>query len=125
MRLLPILCALALTAAPLRAQPARAASAADTVKAGTYDLEITTDDGTITGTLVVSRKGNALGAEIDAGGRKPHVQSFVREGSEYVLTGGHDDFRIVYRLTFARDSLSGSLLMSNGFSGKVAGSYRK
>ena len=72
------------------AQPARPASLPRTPRRlGTYDLEITTDDGTLLGSLSLKRANDALVAELVAGANRPAVKSFVREGNGYVLTGGH------------------------------------
>jgi len=117
----------ACAAAPSLAQSnsARPAAASDTAKLGTYDLEITTDDGTMLGSLSLKRANEALVAELVAGGNRPAVKSFVRDGNGYVLTGGHGEFVIVYKLTFAGDSVTGSFKMSTGLAGTVAGAHKR
>ena len=117
----------ACAAAPSLAQSnsARPATASDTAKLGTYDLEITTDDGTMLGSLSFKRANEALVAELVAGGNRPAVKSFVRDGNSYVLTGGHGEFVIVYKLTFAGDSVTGSFKMSTGLAGTVAGAHKR
>ena len=117
----------ACAAAPSLAQSnsARPATASDTAKLGTYDLEITTDDGTMLGSLSLKRANEALVAELVAGGNRPAVKSFVRDGNGYVLTGGHGEFVIVYKLTFAGDSVTGSFKMSTGLAGTVAGTHKR
>jgi len=60
-----------------------------------------------------------------AGGNRPAVKSFVREGTSYVLTGGHGEFVVVYKLTFANDSVTGSFRMSTGLAGTVAGTRKR
>jgi hypothetical protein len=114
-------------AAAAQAQPRTPASppaAADTVKLGKYDLEITTDDGTMVGALTVKREGDRHVAAINAGGREPEVKSFVRAGREYVLTGGHGTFAIVYKFKFSRDSVAGSFQTNGGTTGTVLGVFR-
>lgn len=106
-------------------KPAAPTAATDTATIGTYDLELTTDDGTITGTLVVKRAESGLAADLTVGGNKPTVQSFVREDDHYTLTGGHGTFTVTYRLTFVRDSLSGSFKLSGGLTGTVRGARHK
>ena len=117
----------ACAAAPSLAQSssARPTAVSDTAKLGTYDLEITTDDGTMLGSLSLKRANEALVAELVAGGNRPAVKSFVREGNGYVLTGGHGEFVIVYKLTFAGDSVTGSFKMSTGLAGTVAGAHKR
>ena len=53
------------------------------------------------------------------------VKSFVREGNGYVLTGGHGEFVVVYKLNFAGDSVTGSFRMSTGLAGTVAGARKR
>jgi hypothetical protein len=115
----------ACVAAPSLAQTTPARSNADTAKVGTYDLEITTDDGTLIGSLSLKRANDALVAELVAGANRPTVKSFVRDGNGYVLTGGHGEFVIVYKLTFAGDSVTGSFKMSTGLAGTVAGARKR
>jgi uncharacterized membrane protein len=120
----------AFAASPSLAQsaPARAATAkpaSDTARLGTYDLEITTDDGTLLGSLSLKRANDAFVAELVAGANRPAVKSFVREGNGYVLTGGHGEFVVIYRLAFAGDSVTGSFKMSTGLAGTVAGARKR
>ena len=110
--------------APAARTAPTARAAADTVKLGKYDLEITTDDGTMVGWLAVAREKDKLTAQVNAGGRMPNVQSFTRVGPEYVLVGGHDNFTITYRFKFARDSVVGSMTGTGGLTGTVAGVYK-
>ena len=105
--------------------PASRAAASDTALIGTYDLEVTTDDGTLTGSLTVKRDATGLAGDLTVGGNRPALKSFVREGDHYVLTGGHGTFSVVYRLKFAHDSLGGSFKMSSGLAGTVLGAIRK
>ena len=107
-----------------RAKPA-ATIVSDTARVGTYDLEITTDDGTLLGSLSLKRANDAFVAELVAGANRPAVKSFVREGNAYVLTGGHGEFAVVYRLAFAGDSVTGSFKMSTGLAGTVAGARKR
>ena len=102
-----------------------AGARADTVKLGTYDLELTTDDGTMTGTLSVKRTAGQLDAALQVGPNAPHVSSFVRDGQGYILRGGHDQMTITYLLTFVRDSLTGSFTVSTGMAGTVRGALRR
>ena len=97
----------------------------DTARLGTYELEITTDDGTMVGSLSLARASDGLKAALTAGGNHPDVKSFVREGNGYVLTGGHGEFVIVYKLKFANDSVTGSFKMSTGLQGTVAGARKQ
>ena len=97
----------------------------DTAKIGTYDLEVTTNDGTLIGELTIKRATQGLTADLSVGANRPAVKSFVREGDIYVLTGGHGTFTVVYKLTFARDSLAGTFAMSGGMTGTVAGAVRR
>jgi hypothetical protein len=108
-----------------QSSPAPSKPASDTARTGTYDLEITTDDGTLIGSLSLKRANDALVAELVAGGNRPTVKSFVRDGKGYVLTGGHGEFVIEYRLTFANDSVTGSFKMSTGMTGTVAGARKR
>jgi hypothetical protein len=119
-----IVAASAATPALAQSSPT-ARPASDTAKVGTYDLEITTDDGTLLGSLSLKRSNDALVAELVAGGNRPAVKSFVREGTGYVLTGGHGEFVVVYKLTFANDSVTGSFKMSTGLAGTVAGARKR
>jgi hypothetical protein len=105
--------------------PVPRSAARDTVKIGTYDLEITTDDGTMVGSLVVKRDKDHLAATINAGGRVPAVKSFAKDGAQYVLTAGHDNFTVVYKFTFVRDSVAGSFSMTSGLTGTVLGAYKR
>ena len=127
MRTLPIVVALLLAATAAAAQtktpPPRPAS--DTVRLGTYDLEVTTDDGTLTGVLTVKCDANGLTGDLQVGGNKPALKSFLRDGDHYVLTGGHGTFTVTYTLKFADDSLGGSFKMSGGLVGTVLGAIRK
>ena len=120
----------ACSAAPSLAQTAtartnQAKTVSDTAKVGTYDLEITTDDGTLLGSLSLKRADDAFVAELVAGANRPAVKSFVRDGNGYVLTGGHGEFVVVYKLTFAGDSVTGSFKMSTGLAGTVAGARKR
>ena len=107
--------------------PVRATSkaASDTARLGTYDLEVTTDDGTMVGSLSLKRTSDALVAELVVGGMNPAVKSFARDGNGYVLTGGHGEFVITYTLKFADDSVTGSFKMSTGLTGTVAGARKR
>ena len=105
-------------------QTSTPAAPRDAVRIGTYDLEITTDNGTMVGWLTIKREKDELVAAINAGGRLPAVKSFVKDGAGYVLTVGHDNFVIAYKLAFARDSVAGSFTGSGGMNGTVRGSYR-
>ena len=100
-------------------------SVSDTAKIATYDLEVTTDDGTLIGELTIKRAAQGLAADLRVGGNKPAVKSFVREGDGYVLTGGHGEFTVVYKLTFTRDSLAGTFALSGGMKGTVAGAVHR
>jgi hypothetical protein len=115
----------ACAAGPSLAQSTPAKPASDTAKVGTYDLEITTDDGTMLGSLSLKRANDALAAELVAGANRPAIKSFVRDGNGYVLTGGHGEFVVVYKLSFANDSVTGSFKMSTGLAGTVAGARRR
>lgn len=120
----------ACSAAPSLAQTAtartnQAKTVSDTAKAGTYELEITTDDGTLLGSLSLKRADDAFVAELVAGANRPAVKSFVRDGNGYVLTGGHGEFVVVYKLAFAGDSVTGSFKMSTGLAGTVAGARKR
>jgi hypothetical protein len=122
--------AVAVPAAALaQATPSKTPSAArvvtDSARVGTYDLEIAMIDGTITGELTVKREASGLSATIAAGQNQPAVKSFARQGDEYLLIGGHGDFTVTYRLTFAKDSVSGSFKMSNGIEGRVVGALKR
>jgi hypothetical protein len=97
----------------------------DSAKVATYDLEVTTDDGTMTGVLSVKRAANGLAADLTVGGNSPAVSSFAREGDVYVLKAGHGTFTFVYTLTFRRDSLAGSFKGSGGLNGTVIGGVRR
>jgi hypothetical protein len=127
--LIPLVGVLATTSASAQTPAARPASAprisADTVKLGTYDLEVTTDDGTMVGRLVLKPAANGPSAALVVGGHEPDVISFVRDGLSYVLTAGHDQFTVIYTLRFARDSLTGAFRMSGGLSGTVRGSLKR
>ena len=120
-----ILTACAAASSLAQSNPTRPKTASDTARLGTYDLEITTDDGTLLGSLSLKRASEALVAELVAGANRPAVKSFVREGNGYVLTGGHGEFVVVYKLTFADDSVTGSFRMSTGLAGKVAGARKR
>ena len=107
-----------------KSAPPRAA-ASDTALIGTYDLEVTTDDGTLTGALTVRRDANGLTGDVTVGGNKPAIKSFVREGDHYVMIGGHGTFTVTYTLKFSRDSVGGSFKMSSGMAGTILGAVRK
>ena len=108
-----------------QANPSSPRAPSDTARVGTYDLEVTTDGGTLTGELTVKRDPNGLTGDLTVGGNKPALKSFVREGDHYVLTGGHGTYTVTYTLTFANDSLGGSFKMSGGLAGTVLGAFRK
>ena len=122
-----VLVAFAATTSPAQSTPARANSrpASDTARVGIYDLEITTDDGTLVGSLSLKRASDALVAELTAGAMRPAIKSFVRDGNSYVLTGGHGEFVITYTFKFVDDSVTGSFKMSTGLTGTVAGARKK
>jgi len=129
MRIVPTIVATLLVSSAAAAQtsaktpPQRAAS--DTARLGTYDLEVTTDGGTLVGELTVKRDANGLAGDITVDGNKPALKSFVREGDHYVLTGGHGTFTVTYTLKFANDSLGGTFKMSGGLAGTILGAIRK
>ena len=100
-------------------------AASDTARMGTYDLEVTTDGGTLVGSLTVKRDANGLTGDLTVGGNKPALKSFVREGDHYVLSGGHGTYTITYTLKFSNDSLGGTFKMSGGLAGTVLGAIRK
>jgi hypothetical protein len=103
-----------------RAQAAKA----DTVKLGTYQLEVTMESGTLTGELTVKREKGDYVAFIRAGGMTPEVQSFKREGSAYVLRAGNTEHSVVYQFRFAKDSVKGTFTLGGGMSGTVAGLFK-
>lgn len=129
MRALTPIVALLVATAAAGAQtksPAKAPTiAADTARLGTYDLEVTTDDGTLTGSLTVRRGAVGLTGDLTVGGNKPALKSFVREGDHYVVIGGHGTFTVTYTLKFSNDSLAGSFKMSSGLAGTVLGAIHK
>lgn len=104
---------------------ATARPATDSARVGSYDLELAMIDGTMTGELTIKRDGARLTASVKAGANEPAVKSFDREGDEYVLVGGHGDFTVTYRLTFAKDSVKGSFKLSSGPEGRVIGALRR
>ena len=104
--------------------PATDRALSDTAKIGTYDLELTSDDGTIIGSLVIKRSKDGLAAEIDAGGRHPEPKSFIHQGAEYIFTGGHGTFTVTYHFKFAGNAVTGSYALSSGQSGAVTGTYK-
>ena len=109
--------------------PAKSASpphvGADTARLGTYDLEVTTDAGTLTGSMTVRRGAEGLGVDLTVGPNKPAIKSFVREGDHYLLSGGHGTYSVLYTLKFSNDSVGGSFKMSGGLEGTVLGAMRK
>lgn len=128
MRHLTTIVALAFAAsatAAAQTKPGSPRAQSDTARIGTYDLEVTTDGGTLTGELTVKRDANGLTGDLTVGGNKPALKSFLREGDHYVLTGGHGTFTVTYTLKFANDSLGGSFKMSGGLAGTVLGAIRK
>ena len=128
MRPLATIVALAFAGAATAAaqtKPSSPRAPSDTARIGTYDLEVTTDGGTLTGALIVKRDANGLTGDLTVGGNKPAIKSFLREGDHYVLTGGHAAFTVTYTLKFANDSLGGSFKMSGGLAGTVLGAIRK
>jgi hypothetical protein len=112
------------TPVPASTRAPNAPAAADTAKLGAYDLEITTDEGTIVGAMTIGRNAAGLTAALTVGAQTPAVKSVVREGDAYVLTAGGDDFTVTYKLTFVGDKVSGTFKMSNGMSGVVAGTRK-
>lgn len=126
-----LVAALLAAAAPALAQatPSKTASptrvVTDSARVGTYDLEIAMIDGTVTGELTIKREASGLSATIAAGQNRPAVKSFARQGDEYLLIGGHGDFTVTYRLTFAKDSVKGSFQMSGGLEGRVLGALKR
>jgi hypothetical protein len=97
----------------------------DSARVGSYDLELAMIDGTMTGELTIKREGARLTASVKAGANEPAVKSFGREGDEYVLVGGHGNFTVTYRFTFAKDSVKGSFKLSTGVEGRVIGALRR
>ena len=106
---------------PSQATTSSAKTPSDTARAGKYQLEITDRGRTMVGELALSKTSDGFAASLVAGGNRPAVKSFVRQNGGYVLTGGHGDFVITYTLKFANDSVTGSLKMSTGPTGTVAG----
>jgi hypothetical protein len=119
----PIVLAIALLAAPAAAQ--KPAPATEPPKVGTYDLELTTNEGTLVAQLDVARSGDAHTARVTVMGHSPETRSFVREGGAYVLTAARNAGTVVYTLAFAGDSLRGAFRMSTGGAGAVAGKLRR
>jgi hypothetical protein len=126
------------TLVAVRATAAAQASAAPTVTApsahdtttevpapGTYAMELTTDSGTLVGSLVVLRVSDALTARLAVAQHTPETKSFVREGPVYVLVVGTPDFTVTYRLRFTGAAVSGSFRMSSGATGTIAGTRAK
>jgi len=101
------------------------AQAAEPPKVGTYDLELTTDEGTLVGELAVARAADTLAVRATVRGHSPATRSFVREAAGYVFTVAMGETTVRYRLAFAGDSLRGSFRMSTGGSGTVAGKLRQ
>ena len=101
------------------------AQATEAPKVGTYDLELTSDAGTLVARLDVSRTATAHTARVTVMGHSPETRSFAREGGAYVLTARRDAGTVTYTLTFAGDSLRGAYRMSTGGSGTVAGKLRR
>lgn len=121
---------LAVTSATVAAQapakpPATTPVVTEPAKAGTYDLELSTDDGTITGELMLTGSERHWTAAVKAGGMEPNVQSFERKGNEYVLNGGHGEFHVMYKFIFVKDSVSGTFELSTGGRGDVRGVLKR
>ena len=113
--------------APASAQEAQKERPTQAPKMGTYDLELTTESGTLVGELTLGKKGDEVEAKLVAAGNRPNVKSFVRGGDKYVLSAGHGTFTFVYHLSFQRDSVFGDFMSSGvqAIEGKVAGALRK
>ena len=124
-----LLLAASATAAAQSRPPAKSPTprsvTADTVQLATYDLEITTESGTLTGALTVRRTADGLTGDLTVGGNKPALKSFLRDGDHYVVEGGHGNYTVTYTLKFANDSVGGSFKMSGGLVGTVLGAIRK
>jgi hypothetical protein len=129
MRALATFLALLVTTAAHSQTPTKTSApppaASDTARLGTYDLEVTTDGGTLTGSLTVRRTPDGLTGDLTVGGNKPALKSFLRDGDHYVLTGGHGTYTVTYTLKFANDSLGGTFKMSGGLAGTVLGAIRR
>ena len=100
------------------------AEKSDSAKSGVYDLELTTEGGTLVGKLELKQANAGLTAVLTVGGHSPEVKSFTRRNKGYVIEAATPAFTVTYNLTFANDSLHGEFSMSSGTSGTVLGARK-
>ena len=108
-------------------QPATSsnASAARSIRTGTYDIELAIGGGVLAGTLEITPAGDSLTAKVAVGDHEPPpVRKITRAGANLMIEAGGDGIAVVYDLTFDGDAVSGKFSF-NGDPGLVSGKRRK
>jgi hypothetical protein len=131
MQRLAITCAISIFAATSSfAQPTSATKPADVVtdsaRAGKYELELSSEQGTIVAALELKRVSGKLEPTITVMGHSPALKSFTRESTHYNLLVSMGATDVAYKLRFVRDSVFGSYAMSGGMNsgGSVMGARK-
>ena len=100
---------------------------ADTATPGSYDVDFTSDSGELmgVGALTLVPEGKTFSGRVAVGMHSLLLTSVVRDGNKYVLHAVGNGRNVLYTLTFAKDSVSGSFDMVGGPSGKVRGQLKR
>ena len=117
--------ALAQSTGAASAAASRSATAAGTIKTGTYDIELAIGGGVIIGTLEIAPAGDSVTAKIGVGDHAPPpVRRIKRTGTSLTIEAGDAGVSVIYDLTFDGDAVNGKFTF-NGDPGLVTGKRRK
>ena len=113
-----------LVLAALLVLPATAAaqSTAGTIRAGTYDLDITFNGGVMQGSLVITTR-DSIAAVLRVGDHQSPVAASGHRGSHLTLDSTAPGVTVHYDLDFEGDRVSGQFTY-NGNDGSVSGRRR-
>lgn len=92
----------------------------ETIKTGTYNLQILYGGGTLDGTLVLTQNGDSLKAKLKLGDHDSPVRAGERKGNKLALESDTPGMAVHYDLEFKGDQVTGSFTF-NGEPGTVTG----
>lgn len=95
----------------------------ESIKPGTYDLQILYGGGTLDGTLLLTQTGDSLKAQLKLGDHDSPVHAGERKGNKLALESTTPGMAVHYDLEFKGDQVTGSFTY-NGESGAVSGKLR-
>ncbi len=96
---------------------------AETIRTGTYNLQIVFGGGVMDGTLTLAQTGDSLTARMKVGDHDSPVRAGERKGNRLALESSAPGVAVHYDLEFKGDQVTGSFTF-NGDKGTVSGKLK-